>query len=243
MTFKAFISALAVSFGIPWLLIIVVPFGKMRNLEAVHFEMANDGKDEVYVPRRSGRITTGSALYGANGCYVCHSQLIRAGYAGSELGRPDWAGFRVKDENGVSINTARETTPYDYVGEPFAHIGIMRIGPDLTNVAGRIQSYLEDPLTKAESPENWLYLHLYNSALKTRTLNNRSGCPRQAHLFEERVMYGQGSPEAVPGLNREGVEVLPTAEAKALVSYLLSLRKDDAVPYSINYSREKKKAE
>ncbi len=243
MTFKAFISALALSFGIPWLLIIVVPFGKMRNLEAVHFEMANDGKDEVYVPRRSGRITTGSALYGANGCYVCHSQLIRAGYAGSELGRPDWAGFRVKDENGVSVNTARETTPYDYVGEPFAHIGIMRIGPDLTNVAGRIQGYLEDPLTKAESPENWLYLHLYNSALKTRTLNDISGCPRQTHLFDERAIYGQGSPEAVPGLGRDGVEVLPTPEAKALVSYLLSLKKDDAVPYSINYSREKKKAE
>ena len=57
------------------------------------------------------------------------------------------------------------------------------------------------------------------------------------------MIYGQGSPEAVPGLNRDGLEVLPTTEAKALVSYLLSLRKDDAVPYSINYSREKKKAE
>jgi hypothetical protein len=44
-------------------------------------------------------------------------------------------------------------------------------------------------------------------------------------------------------LNKDGVEVLPTARAKTLVSYLLSLRKDDAVPYSINYSRNKKKAE
>ena len=243
MTFKAFMSALALSFGIPWLLIIVVPFGKMRNLEPVHFEKKNDGKDEVYVPRRSGQIATGSAVYGANGCYVCHTQLIRAGYAGSELGRPDWAGFQIKDENGVSINTARETTPYDYVNEPFAHIGLMRVGPDLSNVAGRIQKYLDDPLTKAESPENWLYLHLYNSALKTRTLNNRSGCPPQPHFFKERRVYGQGSPEAVPGLNKDGVEVLPTARAKTLVSYLLSLRKDDVVPYSINYSRNKKKAE
>ena len=40
MTFKAFISALAASFGVPWLLIIVVPFGKMRNLDAVHFDGA-----------------------------------------------------------------------------------------------------------------------------------------------------------------------------------------------------------
>ena len=243
MTFKAFILALALSFGVPWLLIIVVPYGKMRNLEAVHFEMDSDGRDEVYVPRRSGRITTGSAVYGANGCYVCHTQLIRASYAGSELGRPDWAGFRIKDENGVTINTARETTPYDYVGESFAHVGIMRVGPDLSNVAGRIQGYLDDPLTKADSPENWLYLHLYNSSFKTKTLNNVAGCPSQTHLFEERVVRGQGSPEAVPGINMDGVEVLPTGDARALVSYLLSLRKDDAVPYSINYSRGKKKAE
>ncbi len=243
MTFKSFILALALSFGIPWLLIILVPFGKMRDLEPVYFEMETDGKDEVYVPRRSGLITTGSAIYGSSGCYVCHTQLIRAGYAGSELGRADWAGFQIKDENGVSINTARETTPFDYADEPFAHIGLMRIGPDLTNVAGRIRKYIEEPLTKAKSPESWLYLHLYNSSLKTKTLNNSFGCPPQPHLFVEKEIHGQGSPHAVPGLDMEGREVLPNPKAKALVSYLLSLRKDDAVPYSLNYSRDKKKAD
>ena len=243
MTFKAFIFALAVSFSVPWFLIIVVPYGKMRNLEPVHFEKESDGRQEVYVPRRAGTISTGSVIYGSNGCYVCHTQLIRKGFAGSELGRPDWAGFRVKDESGVSINTARETTPFDYVGEEFAHVGIMRVGPDLSNVAGRVQKYLKNPLTKADSPENWLYLHLYNSALKTVTLNNKFGCPRQTHLFKKQRRVGQGSPNAVPGLPDEEMEVLPTGKAKALVSYLLSLKKDDAVPYSINYSRSKKKAE
>jgi cytochrome c oxidase cbb3-type subunit 2 len=243
MTFKSFITALGLSFGIPWLLIILVPFGKMRNLDPVYFESENDGKDEVYVPRRSGLITTGSSVYGSNGCYICHTQLIRAGYAGSELGRADWAGFQVKDENGVSVNTARETTPFDYVDEPFAHIGLMRIGPDLTNVAGRIQKYLKEPLTKAKSPESWLYLHLFNSSLKTKTLNNSFACPPQPHFFKEQPVHGQGSPHAVPSLSKEGREVLPTPKAKALVSYLLSLRKDDAVPYSLNYSRDKKKAD
>ena len=243
MTFKAFMSALAVSFAVPWFLIIVVPYGKMRDLEPVHFEQDSDGRDEVYVPRRSGRISTGSAVYGAIGGFVCHTQMIRKGFAGSELGRPDWAGFRVQDESGVSINTSRETTPYDFVGEEFAHVGIMRVGPDLSNVAGRVQKYLDHPLTKADSPEGWLYLHLYNSALKTVTLNNKFGCPRQTHLFKEQPRVGQGSPDAVPGLENEGMEVLPTGNAKALVSYLLSLKKDDAVPYSINYSRDKKKAE
>lgn len=243
MSFKAFMLALAVSFGIPWLLIIVVPFGKMRNLEPVHFEMDNDGKDEVYVPRRSGRIATGSAVYGANGCYVCHTQIIRAGYAGSELGRPNWAGIFKKNDKEEVINAPRETTPYDYVGESFAHIGIMRIGPDLSNVAGRIQLYLKDKDLKAGSktPENWLFKHLYNPQLKRVTFDSK--CPSQEHLFVVREVYGQGSPDAVPGLSKDGKEVLPSDKARALVSYLLSLRKDDKVPYSINYSRDKKKAE
>ena len=241
MSFKPFMLALVASFGIPWLMIIVVPFAKMRSVEAVHFTEEEDGFAEVYVPRRSGRIKTGAEVYGANGCYVCHTQMIRKGFAGSELGRPDWAGFMVETETGKQ-NTARETTPFDYVGESFAHIGIMRIGPDLTNVAGRIEGYVKNE-DDADSPENWLYLHLYNSALKTKTLNNTFGCPSQAHLFTEQPVYGQGSPEAVPGLSKDGKEVLPTDKARALVSYLLSLRKDDKVPYSINYSRDKKKAE
>jgi hypothetical protein len=70
-----------------------------------------------------------------------------------------------------------------------------------------------------------------------------STCPSQAHLFTTRNLYGQGSPDAVPGLGGEGEEVLPTDKALALASYLLSMKKDDAVPYSINYSRDKKKAE
>ena len=45
------------------------------------------------------------------------------------------------------------------------------------------------------------------------------------------------------GLGKDGEEVLPTDKVRALTSYLLSMKKDDAVPYSINYSRDKKKAE
>ena len=94
-----------------------------------------------------------------------------------------------------------------------------------------------------KSPESWLYLHLFNSSLKTKTLNNSFACPPQPHFFKEQPVHGQGSPHAVPSLSKEGREVLPTPKAKALVSYLLSLRKDDAVPYSLNYSRNKKKAD
>jgi cytochrome c oxidase cbb3-type subunit 2 len=241
MTFKAFAIALMVSFGLPWLMIVVVPFAKMRTVEPVNFTEEDDGKDEVYVPRRAGRIADGAAVYSANGCYVCHTQLIRPSFAGSELGRPGWAGFIGKTDEGISYDTRRETTPYDFVGESFAQIGIMRVGPDLSNVGGRIERYVKEDDAAASTPENWLFLHLYDARKKVKTY--RSKCPSQPHLFVERDVHGQGSPDAIAGLGAPGREILPTDKALALVSYLLSMKKDDPVPYSINYSRDKKKAE
>lgn len=241
MTFKAFTLALMTSFGIPWLLIIVVPFSTMRSVETVQFTAEADGKDEVYVPRRAGRIAVGAAVYAANGCYICHTQLIRPSFAGSELGRPGWAGFKEQNEAGIPVDTRRETTPYDYVGESFAQIGLMRNGPDLSNVGGRIERYVKEDDADASTPENWLFLHLYDPRKKVKTY--WSTCPSQRHLFRVVDIHGQGSPDAVRGLGREGKEVLPSDKVLALTSYLLSMKKDDAIPYSINYSRDKKKAE
>jgi cytochrome c oxidase cbb3-type subunit 2 len=241
MSFKAFTLALMFSFGIPWLMIIVVPFSKMRHVEPIYFTEEADGRDDVYVPRRAGRIANGAAVYAANGCYICHTQLIRPSFAGSELGRPGWAGFKEQDDAGIPVDTRRETTPFDYVGESFAQIGLMRNGPDLSNVGGRIERYVKEDDADAKTPENWLFLHLYDPRKKVKAY--WSTCPSQLHLFTTRNLYGQGSPDAVPGLGGEGEEVLPTDKALALASYLLSMKKDDAVPYSINYSRDKKKAE
>ena len=97
MTFKTFTLALLLTFGLPWLMLVVVPYGTMRNVEPVFFTMEEDGKDEVYEPRRAGRIKDGAEIYAANGCYICHTQLIRPSFAGSELGRPGWAGFEEKE--------------------------------------------------------------------------------------------------------------------------------------------------
>ncbi|MEO1842930.1 MAG: hypothetical protein ABGZ37_01500 [Akkermansiaceae bacterium] len=241
MTFKTFTLALMVSFGFPWLMILVIPFATMRNVAPVHFVADDDGRDDVYVPRRSGRIANGAAVYGANGCYICHTQLIRPSFAGSELGRPGWAGFQETDEAGIPVDTRRETTAFDYVGESFAQIGLMRNGPDLSNVGNRIERYVKEDDADADTPENWLFLHLYDARKKVKTY--WSTCPSQAHLFKTVKVYGQGSADSVPGLGKDGEEVLPTDKVRALTSYLLSMKKDDAVPYSINYSRDKKKAE
>lgn len=243
MPFKGFTLALLFSFGVPWLMLIVVPFAKMRNLETVSFTEADDGKDELYLPKRSGRIRDGARVYASNGCYVCHSQLIRYSFAGSEFGREGWAGFKEEDAEGLPIDTRRETTPYDYQGESFAHIGLTRNGPDLSNVGKRITKYLKVGDSESISPEQWVYQHLYNSRTKSQNSTYWSTCPSQRHLFVTQDKSGQGSLNAIKGLGEDDEEVLPTDDVIALASYLLSLSKDDAVPYSMNYSRDKKKAE
>ncbi len=239
MTFKTFTLALIASFGFPWLMLVVVPFAKMRNVKAAYFTEAEDGRDDVYVPRRSGRITDGAAVYAANGCYVCHTQVIRPSFAGSDLGRPGWAGFPPDQDK--PVDTRRETSVYDYVGEKFAQIGLMRNGPDLSNFGGRVERYIKGEHTPATSPEDWVYFHLYSPRAKKETY--WSTCPSQRHLFEIVDDYGQGHEDAVPFDAPGGKQIIPSDEIRALASYLLSMKKDDAVPYAINFSRDKKKAE
>lgn len=228
MTFKSFIIGLLCSFGLPLLLIVIVPFASMQQLTPVRFDEKDDGKDEVYQPRRNGRITDGAQVYAANGCYICHSQLIRPtnSMASSDVWRSDWAGRKLTEDN---PETRRETTPWDYQGEPFAQIGLARIGPDLSNVGHRVTAYAKEAGT---TPEQWLFRHLRDP--RSLPGNFASLCPSNPFLFQEGSAYGQAGPEAD--------QAVPKPAARALASYLLSLKKDDPVPYVINYSRTKKRA-
>ena len=115
MKFKAFIFGLLASFGLPWLLAIVVPFSTMRNLDPAKYAgMEIDGGEGIYIPKRDGRISEGSDVYGQEGCYYCHTQLVRPTYAGSDVWRADWGGLKKSADN---PDTRRETLSTDYDGE------------------------------------------------------------------------------------------------------------------------------
>ena len=223
MNLKTFITGLTVSFGAPWLLVIVVPSVTMNNVEAVSFEEGADGREGVYRPLRNGRIADGSKIYGANGCYVCHTQVIRTTRAGSDVWREDWAGVPASKEN--PVDSRRETNVFDYQGEDFAHIGLTRTGPDLSNVGLRIETYAKE---EGVSPEAWIYRHLYNPNSGDRWW---SVCPAQEHLFKKASTLGQ-EPETGKGVYCTECEatMVPKPEAEALASYILSLKKNDLVP-------------
>ena len=226
MSLKNFILGLIATFGIAWLAVVVVPFFKMRGIEPIVEVDEIDGSEEVFIPKRTGRITDGSAVYGANGCYLCHTQVIRPTYAGNDLFRPDWGGLAADEVRG---DTRRETNTFDFIGEPFAHVGVLRFGPDLSNLGTRvIHDYAADG-----DPEMWLYKYLYNP----RALPDRrhSKCPSHRFLFTKKPLRGQRSRLALD-TGEEDVEILPTREARALVSYLLSLRKDQPVPDALDFN-------
>jgi cbb3-type cytochrome oxidase cytochrome c subunit len=99
---------------------------------------------------------------------------------------------------------------YDYPVMP----GSQRIGPDLANVGVRLPD------------ANWHLLHLYAPTNKVPG----SAMPPYRYLFEKRRIERARSPNALdlpPELAPEsGYEIIPKAEARALVAYLLSLRAD-----------------
>ena len=229
MSLRHFILGLSASFGIAWLAIIVVPFFKMRNLEPI---AASEEPDSgIFFPKRTGRIADGARVYAENGCYLCHTQVIRPTYAGNDLYRPDWAGLKSDPDRG---DTRRETNAYDFFGESFAQIGVNRLGPDLSNLGRRVEAIY----AKDGDPKMWLYDFLYNPRRDPH--RRHSTCPSFRFMFNEQEVKGNPNADALPFAGHDNIEVVPSSDAKALVSYLLSLKKDQPVPASLDFAPDKK---
>ena len=71
------------TFAFSWMGLIFIP-----NLQIGHLDpqMEEDGTD-VYPMPRSGMAERGRKIYAANGCNYCHTQQVRADYAGSDIDR------------------------------------------------------------------------------------------------------------------------------------------------------------
>ena len=234
MSLRNFILGLGASFGLAWLFVVIIPFIQMRNLQPIELNKTLDGATGVFYPKRSGRIANGSRVYGENGCYLCHTQVVRPTYAGNDMHRADWGGMQRDPERG---DTRRESNAYDYFDEKFAHIGTTRIGPDLSNVGRRMEAAVAGKSGDAVAA---LYSHLYDPRLLPEARN--STCPSHKYLFTEREIKGQRSLDALPFGGSETTELVPDSDAKALVSYLLSLKKDQPAPAALNFAPADPKA-
>lgn len=226
MTFRQFAIGLTASFGLAWLAMVVIPFFALRNPSPVSFTEGVDTQEGIYHPKRAGRVTNGAIIYAANGCYQCHTQVVRPTYAGNDLGRPDFGGLKADPERG---DTRRESNVFDYVGLDFAPIGVTRLGPDLMNLGVRMEAI------HGVDAKAYLYKHLYNPRM-IPALADWSSCPSFRYMFETREIQGQPSDDAIDVPTEDGFEVVPGDKARALVDYLMSLKHDDPVPSSMNYA-------
>ncbi len=236
MTFKSFLIGMLASFGSAWLFVIAIPTAKMGSLEPL--KMSAEADAEYYQRKTSGRLLNGSEIYSANACYACHTQLIRPTTLGREIWRVDSAGIC---DPAVRLDTRRETSPYDFQGEAYAQIGINRMGQDLSNFGYRAEVYAE---AAGMTPEMWVLSHLYqprNSALHIGDGGQKinvswSNCPSQPQMFDKTPLNGQGSKLAIATDLEDETQIIPSEQAIVLTNYLLSLKRDDALPEKLDHS-------
>ena len=106
----------------------------------------------------------------------------------------------------------RQSVAADYLYDAPVQLGNLRAGPDLATIGGRAPDL------------NWQLQHLY----APRSLVKNSTMPAFRFLFAVQKIGAQPAPDALV-LPKEfapadGNEVVPTAEAKQLAAYLVSLK-------------------
>src|SRR6266571_4304081 len=122
------------TFAFSWLGLTVIPNWQIGHLNPQSDEEGTD----IYPQPQSGMFQRGAHVYAANGCIYCHSQQVRAEYAGADIER-GWGN--------------RRSAPRDYIFERPVFLGKMRMGQDIANIGARAPTEKENaPPGGAASP-------------------------------------------------------------------------------------------
>ncbi|MGV3638413.1 MAG: cytochrome-c oxidase, cbb3-type subunit I [Flavobacteriales bacterium] len=160
----------------------------------------------------------GRDIYIREGCYTCHSQMIRP--------------FRSETERYGEYAKAGEFV-YDH---PFQW-GSKRTGPDLLRVGGKYPHswhyyHMMDPTTMSPGSLMPAYPHLLKNALDTTTTRKKIEAMLTLGVPYEEPPYGAGfagranehlqaqSIAIVDDLKKAGIETLPDREIIAMIAYL-----------------------
>ena len=182
-------------FLLGWVVMVFVPYLQLGRLLPDVDDTTHDQTPAAF----NGLAEQGRVIYATNGCVYCHSQQVHSRAANADIDR-GWG--------------ERRTVARDYLRDRQAYLGDSRLGGDLANVGTR------------RDKADWLYEHMYEPDVVTPG----SICPPLRFLFNRRAIVGQPSTQAVkvqgpemPDPYKE--EVVPAHDAKALVAYLLSLKR------------------
>src|SRR6266853_472297 len=114
------------TFAFSWVGLTLIPNWQIGHLDPQREE---DGSD-TYPQPQSGMVERGRRVYAANGCIYCHSQQVRADYAGADIERK-WGD--------------RRSAPRDYIFERPVFLWKIRMGQDLANIGARAPAEQEGP--------------------------------------------------------------------------------------------------
>jgi cytochrome c oxidase cbb3-type subunit 2 len=183
-----FMLGLMAAMGLSWAGIVMGSNGQLGALPPY----ADD--TDTAPPWFPGVAAQGQAVYRGLGCAECHTQQVRRPDFGSDVAR-GWG--------------ERQSVARDYIYQPFPQLGTARVGPDLTNLAGRKPS--------APDEEDLMKL-LYEG---------HAGMPAYKFLFERRAVVGEVSDHALKLTGAaavpRGFEIVPSRRAQMLVAYLRCL--------------------
>lgn len=188
------VTGFMITFLTAWCGLVLLPVWSLGN-----FQPSRDPETGELVPPELTELEVrGRDVFIANGCVYCHSQQVHPARARNDIER-GWG--------------SRRTVARDYMQFGIAQMGTMRTGPDLANIGVRNPS------------DSWHLLHLYDPQITSPG----SIMPPFRYLYETRPTGPDGpSGEALSLPEEEGVapgfEVVPRADALALVAYLKSLK-------------------
>jgi cytochrome c oxidase cbb3-type subunit 2 len=187
-----------------WLGIVMAADAQLGHLPP-YYDDTDGATHPEWMPGVAAR---GQAVYRDLGCAACHTQQVRRAGLGADIAR-GWG--------------ERQSVARDYIYQPAPQLGSSRVGPDLTNLADRKPSAMDN-----DDLMNLLYA-------------GAEGMPSYRFLFTVRRL-GSGAQHSDKALKLtgslrppEGTEIVPTTRAEALVGYLLSLRTGYTYPEARPY--------
>jgi cbb3-type cytochrome oxidase cytochrome c subunit len=114
------------TFAFSWVGLTVIPNWQIGHLNPQSDEEGTD----TYPQPQSGMFERGARVYAANGCAYCHTQQVRADYAGADIERK-WG--------------TRRSAPRDYIFEQPVFLSKMRMGQDIANIGARAPAEQQSP--------------------------------------------------------------------------------------------------
>lgn len=181
-----------------WTGFVLGPQMQLGDMTTTNTVVVGNNLPKSYPIAQPGTAHAGAEVYRANGCNACHTQMVRPQALGSDINH-GWG--------------ARRSLAEDYLFEQPVMTGSVRIGPDLSNVGNKFDT----------NNVAGAYLRLYAPELITP----KTVMPSYKFLFEKRKIGFFRSPDAVSLPDQvappPGYEIVPTDEAKALVSYMMNL--------------------